>query len=306
MIKVLTLFSAAPVRFPHWKGHIRKGAKLTMSPQMNLKVRAPVKKSHDFIDFRTLTGNEILYNLQNAQHFRPFEYSNSFLNLGLKKGAPAGYDWESNPFVQTALQHGKAKLPQFNCKVLTSLAHAWHRLGIKDPEAWRLIETHVLRQFTVIEPEGLARAMQAFTKVPGEKFWEKVDEMLPVYLRQFNTADFARAVEAFSTRKANPNLEMYEKFIYPHLNLKRFSMTPSMLERMIAALDGREDFTQEKRDLLTEAIVQRYENLKRVKFGGLRISYELKDNAIATVTEIKPETKVEEETKAPEPEPKKE
>jgi hypothetical protein len=273
MIKVLTFFSAAPVRFPHWKGHIRKGVKMSTNPHLNLKTPAPPLKTHDYIDFRTLTGNEILYNLQNAEHFRPYEYSNAFLTLGLKKGAPPGYDWETNPFVQTALQHGKKKISQLNCKVLTSLAHAWGRLGIKDPELWSLLEKHILRQFGTIEPKGLARCMYAMRFIAEDKFWERTTEMLPVYIRKLDAGDVLRVVQALTSRK-EPYTDLFAKWVYPQIKEKRYLCTPSMLERFLTALQTRSDFTIEFKQMLIETISDRYETMRRVKFGGLKIIHD--------------------------------
>ena len=274
MFRVHNLLSSASVRFPHWKSHIRSHGKARYNPLLNLKTPSEPAKTHDFIDFSKLTGNEILYNMQNAQHFRPFEYSNSFLALGTKKGAPAGYEWEKNAFVQTALAEGKRKIPQFTCKVLTSLAHAWGRLGVKDAELWGLLETHILRQFVAIEPRGLARSMIAFSKVQGcERFWTKVLDILPVYLQKLDHSDAVRVIESLADKPDVP-AEMYEKWLYPQIKYHRYKCSPSQLERMKLAFEKRADFSQEWRDMITEALEQRYESLKKMKFGGLIVKHD--------------------------------
>lgn len=301
MFRVSTLLSCASVRFPHWKSHIRSHGKLKYNPQLNLKPSVPPSKTHDFIDFRTLTGNEVLYNLQNAQHFRPYEYSNAFLALGTKKGAPVGYEWEKNAFVQTALAEGKRKIPQFTCKVLTSLAHAWGRLGIKDPELWALLETHILRQFVTIEPRGLARSMVAFSKVQGcEHFWTKVLDMLPVYLQKFHHSDAIRVIESLANKPELP-AELYAQWLFPQIKYHRFKCSPSQLERMQQAFEKRPDFSQEWRDLIKEALEQRYECLKKIKFGGLVVEHEppplpankKEESAVKPAPEEPPKTTVE-------------
>ena len=274
MLRVCTVLSSASVRFPHWKSHIRSQGKLRYNPDLNLKPPVQSAKTHDFIDFRTLTGNEVLFNLQNAKHFRPYEYSNAFLVLGTKKGAPVGYEWEKNEFVQTALAEGKRKIPQFTCKVLTSLAHAWGRLGIKDAELWALLETHIVRQFVAIEPRGLARSMVAFSKVQGcERFWTKTLDMLPVYLQKFDHSDAVRAIESLANKPDVP-AELYTNWLYPQIKYHRYKCSPSQLERMQQAFEKRSDFTQEWRNMLTEGLEQRYECLRKIKFGGLIVPHD--------------------------------
>ena len=48
------------------------------------KARLP---EHDFINFKSMTGNEILLNLSNFENLRPSELSGALLELGKREGA---------------------------------------------------------------------------------------------------------------------------------------------------------------------------------------------------------------------------
>ena len=46
----------------------------------------PKLSVHDYLNFKNMTGNEILLNLENAEHLRSGELAGALLELGLKKG----------------------------------------------------------------------------------------------------------------------------------------------------------------------------------------------------------------------------
>ena len=80
------------LRFPHWAAHKHPGSKLRYNPQLNIKAYEQLPQNHDYIVFQKYTGNEILYALKNCNELRPGEISNALLQIGVRKGAPEGYD----------------------------------------------------------------------------------------------------------------------------------------------------------------------------------------------------------------------
>ncbi len=46
----------------------------------------PKLSAHDFLNFKNMTGNEILLNLENAEHLRSGELVGALMELGLRKG----------------------------------------------------------------------------------------------------------------------------------------------------------------------------------------------------------------------------
>lgn len=57
---------------------------------------------HDYIDFKKMSGNEILLNLQNAQYFRKTELLNAFNELSKRVNLPENRsvypDWTAHPY----------------------------------------------------------------------------------------------------------------------------------------------------------------------------------------------------------------
>jgi len=80
---------------------------------------------HDFMNFRYMTGNEILLNMKNAEHFRHGELCNSLYELARRLDLPANknmkdIEWEKHEYVNRALNQTIKKLCNFNVKKFIS------------------------------------------------------------------------------------------------------------------------------------------------------------------------------------------
>lgn len=74
---------------------------------------------HDFMNFRYMSGNEILLNMKNAEHLRHGELCNSLYELSRRIELPANkglkeIEWEKHEFVKRALNQTIKNLCNFN------------------------------------------------------------------------------------------------------------------------------------------------------------------------------------------------
>jgi hypothetical protein len=81
-------------------------------------VKEPI---HDAIDFKQMTGNEIILNLSNSEFLRKAELINGLYELSLRMGLKANtevrdYDIIGHPYIGKALQEAKKRM--FNLKVM--------------------------------------------------------------------------------------------------------------------------------------------------------------------------------------------
>lgn len=77
---------------------------------------------NDFINFRMMSGNEILLNMQNSQHFRNSELSNSLYELSRRLDIPINkshknFDWEKHEYVKNCIEVLLRRINTFNVKI---------------------------------------------------------------------------------------------------------------------------------------------------------------------------------------------
>lgn len=97
--------------------------------KVKLKIRRPNIRpkteflpplAKDFINFKVMSGNEILLNLENVQYFRTSELINAFMELGKRKGQEK-HDWELHPYTKEGLELLKSKIPQLKADQISQL-----------------------------------------------------------------------------------------------------------------------------------------------------------------------------------------
>lgn len=74
---------------------------------------------NDYINFRIMSGNEILLNMQNSQHFRNSELSNALYELSRRTNLPinrkeTNRNWEKHKFVKICLNNLFNRINSFN------------------------------------------------------------------------------------------------------------------------------------------------------------------------------------------------
>lgn len=72
---------------------------------------------HDYINFKVMTGNEILLNLENHEHFAVTELLGALHELSTRT-TPKRIDWMMHPIVAKAMEHVKLKISGMTAKQL--------------------------------------------------------------------------------------------------------------------------------------------------------------------------------------------
>ena len=72
---------------------------------------------HDYINFKVMSSNEILLNLENYEHFSHSELLGSLVELSTRDQIEQ-FDWNEHPWTSAALKELKARQPNLGAKHL--------------------------------------------------------------------------------------------------------------------------------------------------------------------------------------------
>ena len=242
-----------------------------MIQSRKLKIKTPELniQTHPFIEFKHYTGNEILYTIKDFSKLKPGEISSALLQLGLRRGLPADFDWNSHPSVQALVTHLNEQVPRYTCRVLTSLAHALSRLKLVNDELWDKLAVHILRTVTSIEPIGLAYCFSAFEGKNKTSFYRDLCEILPVHLPLMKGQEVMHVIKGIVQEKLD------DEVLYDHVlkfvigNIKEFNI--SQLEKIHALCKGRKRYDEEFGECILASIKKKLSRFKVVSFGGKEI-----------------------------------
>lgn len=263
------MFGKILQRLPHWTPAKHPRKKLRYNPQLNIKKPETFPPRHDYIVFTNYTGNEILYNLKHVAELRPSEMSSALLELGVRKGAPEGYDWNEHPMVQLTVDYARKRIPQYDSRVLTSLAHAFHRLQIRDTVLWENLGKHIIRTSSKIEPIGIAYSFDSFIGKNMPKFYADLLDIVQLHIRYMNGRDYLHIVRGLVMENIDAD-ELFARWLYPLIIEKKKMCSAKQLEEFISLLSRRKDFTSENKVLLEEALeykIKRAEWLSKPRYA---------------------------------------
>jgi hypothetical protein len=265
--QVFNFICPVVMRFPHWVASKRIGKKIRFNPNLNLKPAEKMPREHDYIVFKNYTGNEILYSLKHSNELAPSELSSALLEIGLKKGAPEGTDWNTHPRIQEVVSIIKKRAPQYTCRVLTSLAHALDRLNINDQALWSALSQHIIRTSSTIQPIGLAYSFHAFIGKNTPEFYEKMLEIINLHIRYMNGRDLLNIAKGLIHSNIPAN-DLFSNWIYPLLKEKKKMCSSVQLQQYLEILSKRNDFTPELQKILQDTIEYKAERLKNLELYG--------------------------------------
>jgi len=90
---------------------------------------------HDYINFKSMSGNEILINLNNVTNLGQQEMMGGLLEL-TKRDKKREHDWNVNPITAKCVQVYNAKVKGYNSKRVIQGLLMLHMLRIHNLEAW--------------------------------------------------------------------------------------------------------------------------------------------------------------------------
>ena len=114
-------------------------SKLLQVNLKSVKKRANVDRQptplHDYINFKGMSGNEILINLNNVDNLGQQEMMAGLLELA-KRDRKQQHDWNTNPITANCLQVYTQKVRGYNAKRTIQGALMLRQLRIRNPLAW--------------------------------------------------------------------------------------------------------------------------------------------------------------------------
>ena len=156
------------------------------------------RKLDDIIRFDICTGNQILVNMKNFEHFRSIEKANSFHFLTKTPGACEHGDWENHEIVQKAIENVITSFEWFKTLEFALIVNAFEALGIRNEEFWKKVASD--RGFKKHHPKLMGDHF-AFVFLPLMKTEyiteETKDEMLDLMPRELENMSLDLVTQCF-------------------------------------------------------------------------------------------------------------
>ena len=87
------------------------------------------------MNFKLMSGNEIILNLDNHENLANSELVSGLLELG-KRDKTQKFDWNAHPITYKCMSDIRQRLPGFNAKHILQTAILLDRLVILDKHLW--------------------------------------------------------------------------------------------------------------------------------------------------------------------------
>lgn len=148
----------------------------------------PRLPEHDFINFKNMSGNEILLNLQNVEYLRPSEFASALLELS-KRPSPNDVDWSKHEWITHCAEIATKNLAQYPARVVSTLMLAFHRLKVNEPLLWSTLARESAKTVHKIQGKGLAATFVCFISEPDRctrEYKERLASLLPIRLKNMN------------------------------------------------------------------------------------------------------------------------
>lgn len=182
---------------------------------------APHTPTHDFINFKAMTGNEVLLNLENFEHLRPSELCSALIELSKREGSESNHtqkplqspfsnppllldiDWNTHEWTKGTVDHIVKMLPTYTPSVVGYLVVAFDRLKITDEKLWASLVVSVEKTLHKFSTKAFAFAYRVFlenTSTCSEEFRQKFVQLLPVHLHAMTPTMMTSCFEITHTR----------------------------------------------------------------------------------------------------------
>lgn len=151
-------------------------------------------KSQDWMPFHKMSGNELLLNLQNVDHFRNEEVLD-FLNHLIRVPKALEIDWNEHELFQGLINRVTKHFSAFKSEQIAEILRIFKKLKIKDESFWHLIE----KRFMALHPSLKGRHFAAFflhlmeAESTSDELRLELCKLLPRELGRFNQEDLANA-----------------------------------------------------------------------------------------------------------------
>jgi len=183
----------------------------TKAPLHSLRYQpTPIK---DFMNFKTMTSNEILLNLDNHDSLADSELVGGLLELA-NRDAEQRFNWNEHAITASCLQDMKERQPQFAARHIAQAQLIMDRLQVTDAAMWQANSQHVLRLLHKYQARDMAQFLDVFDrdvlddegeaigvqKTADDTFFERIVGLLPMFVKDMSNPAVVRCLEVLTSR----------------------------------------------------------------------------------------------------------
>ena len=180
---------------------------------------------HDYINFKKMSGNEILLNLDNHENLSNSELVSGLIELG-RKDSKQEHDWNNHPVTDKCLVDFKKRLPSMTYKHVLQGAILLDKLQIVDSEAWIQTSDQTMRLLHKFKGRDMALFLHLYDKDildDGEpflnlekckpEFFERIVGLLPMHINHLNHEQLVQVLEVLVRRELGAD-RLFLNYIY--------------------------------------------------------------------------------------------
>lgn len=168
---------------------------------------------HDFLNFKKMTSNEILLNLDNNSSMTDSELIGGLLELA-KRDREQRHDWNEHPITAACLKDLKQRQPRLSQKHIAQVQLIMDQMRVTDETMWQTNAQMVLRMLHLYKTRDLSQFLDIFDrdvlddegepigvkKTADEKLFEQIIGLLPMYVKEMNNEQVIRSLEVMTAR----------------------------------------------------------------------------------------------------------
>jgi hypothetical protein len=171
----------------------------TLAPMYGLKFVPP--PIHDYLNFKNMSSNEILVNLNNHEHLPDSELVGGMIELTSRARTAPDVDWNEHHISAKCIADLKHRQSRMKAKHVAQIQLILVGLKVNDPEFWQQNANYTLRLLHKYKARDMAQFMDVFDREllddEGEPvflnkatpvFFERIAGLLPMFIKDMNNA----------------------------------------------------------------------------------------------------------------------
>lgn len=212
---------------------------------------------HDFLNFKKMTSNEILLNLDNNTSLTNSELIGGLLEL-TKRDREQRFDWTEHPITAACLKDLKQRQPRLSGKHIAQAQLIMQQMRVKDEAMWQTNAEMVIRMLHCYKTRDMAQFLDIFDrdilddegepigvkKTADDTFFERIVGLLPMHVKEMNHEQVIRTLEVLTARNLGSErlFDHYILFMIEKYVLRYSVSTYSRMIRVMADREFVEDF----------------------------------------------------------------
>lgn len=237
------------LKFPAGAGRIENGPMhiILRKRKMPVRVRKQPIPLHDYINFKNMSGNEILVNLDNNDNLRNGELISGLIELA-KRDKAQEFDWNNHAITAKCIEDLKKRLPRMNSNNVLQASLLLQGLRVVDQAAWNLVAKHALKMLHKYKASDLARFIHIFDlelygnedepleiKKAEDEFFERITGILPISIKNLNREQTVRVLEILVKRNLGSD-RLFRDFLLLQIERTVLKFTHDQYVRTLKAL----------------------------------------------------------------------